>query len=1361
MNTDSRLWRNPRRSITFLNIAASCVALLTVAAALPAAAQTTESAATTAQTPSRPARINRAIDNKQLVRLKGNVHPLAQSKFDQGLMNAAQPIDRMLLLLQRGPEQESALRQLLEDQLTNDSPKHHAWLAPQQFGAQFGPVDADIQTVTDWLNSMGFHGIKVGPGRTVVEFSGTAAQVQAAFHTEMHRYMVNGALRFANSSDPQIPAALAPVVAGVVSLHSFPKFEHSHTVGKFRRSAESGLVQPLFSFNGCGSNGSSPCNALGPADLAKIYNVPPNLDGTGQSIAVVGQTNINLADAQEYRAMFGLPTNDPVIILNGPDPGILPDETEADLDVQVSGGLAPKAKVKFVVSETPTTAVTAGIDLSALYIIDNNIAGVLSESYGACEGSLGTVGNAFYNALWEQAAAQGITVLVSSGDNGSAGCDNPNSSDFATGGLAISGLASTPFNVSVGGTDFFYTTASPSSVYWNVTNGGTPPVESAKSYIPETTWNTSCALSGTAGCTSAIINSHATSDVDLVAASGGPSSVYTKPSWQTGVTGMPNDGRRDTPDISLFASNGQNDSFYIVCEKDFTGANSCDLNSPFQDFAGFGGTSASVQAFAGIMALINQSQLTVSDPAPRQGNANYILYQLYKQHSVGSGICTSNPASVSASGCIFYDISTGNISVACKGGSLNCSNTSTAANQYGVLATGGVPSWKATPGYDLATGLGTVNVANLAAAWGSVGLTSTTTAITASPSGTLAHGATASFTVHVAAFAGTPTGQVSLIATPAGAAQTGVGPFTLGSGTAAISTKMLPGGTNYNVVAHYSGDGTFAQSDSTPVMVTVSKESSQTLVSLVTFDPNTGNISNNSASTAVYGSPYIMRIDVTNASSTPCSANSDNGSIPPIDTIPCPTGNVTLTDNAAPFNDFLNTNTGTTSNVVPLNRHGNLEDQPIQLSGGSHSIVAAYSGDNSYTASTSTADAITITRAPTSAVLIAPANSPSQSVAITASITTISNGAAPTGTVTFQDVPHNGVPVSLGTATVSGVASDPNTGAPASGTALLNATTLSPGQNSITATYTGDVNYAPTGPTTAIIVNATANTTGTFTVTGTPVTVTAGASSTSTITVTPSAGFTGDVQITCVGMGLPPGVTCTPSPLTITVTGATPANGILTVAVAAPSNTLSASRIPTARSLYASAILPPANNRPGSPANAWWMLGAGTGLGAIFLLFLPGSPARIRLRAALGLTLACAVTLALGCGGGGSGGGGGTTKASTHTSISVTASKLPSTSNDFAFSVTVTSSGATPGGQVELFDAGTALGLPVTLSNGTALLSSGLAGVGTHSVTAHYLGDAGTMASNSGALSLTVTGTTTLPLSTSPTGSGNVSLTIQ
>jgi hypothetical protein len=1361
MKTNSHLLRKVGRAFRFSQIGVLAIFLISAAWAIPAAAQTND--ATVSQLPSRPARITKdritqAIDEKQLVLLRGNVHPLAQAKSDLGAVSDAQPLDRMLLLLQRAPEQEAALRQLLDDQLTLTSPKHHAWLTPEQFGAQFGATDADIQATTSWLSAKGFHSIQVAPGRTAIQFSGTAAQVRDAFHTEIHSYVVNGAQHFANSSDPQIPAALAPGVAGVVSLHNFPKFAHSHKLGNFHRAASGGAIEPLFSFAGCGANSNQPCNGLGPADLAKIYNVPANLDGTGQTIAVVGQSNINLADTQEYRAMFGLPVNDPVIILNGPDPGLIADESEADLDVQVSGAMAPKATIKFVISESTATSATAGIDLSALYIIDNNIAAIMSESYGSCEAGLGATGNAFYNALWEQAAAQGITVLVSSGDSGPAACDDPNSSDFAVNGLAVSGIASTPFNVAVGGTDFLYSTANPSSTYWNVTNSGTPPTESAKSYIPETTWNDSCAATGLSGCTASIINADTSSGVDLVAASGGPSSVYAKPAWQAGITGLPNDNKRDLPDVSLFASNGNNNSFFIVCQKDFTGTNSCDLNSPFIDFAGVGGTSGSVQAFAGIMALINQSQATGANPAPRQGNANYIFYKLYKQNP--TRICPSNPAAVSAAGCIFYDVTTGNISVACKGGTPNCSNTSTAANQYGVVVSAGIPAWTATTGYDLATGLGTVNVANLAAAWGGIGLTASTTTISASPSATIAHGSNASFSIHVASSGGTPTGQISLIATPAGAAQTGIGPFSLSSGIATFTTNMLPGGTAYSVVAHYSGDGTFAQSDSAPVLVTVSKESSRTVVTLVTFDPATNAIANTNASAAAYGSPYVMRVGVTNAAGTACSANLDNGSIPPIDTIPCPTSNVSVTDNGSPLNDFTISNSSAASNVAPLNRQGYLEDQPIQLPGGNHSLVASYAGDNSYNSSTSSPDAVSITKAATAVAMSPlPNASTNSAIALGATVNTASSGVGPTGTITFSSAG-----TTLGTAPVVGTAANLTTGAPAIGSATFAATFTTTGTKSVTASYSGDSNYSPSGPSAAISINVVSS--GSFNITATPVTVTAGSSAASTITVTPSGGFTGSVQVTCAGTGLPPGVSCTPNPLTIGINGTAPVTGTLTVQVAAPSTTLSASRIARQQyPLYAAAFAKSPSNRNGPNLTAdvaiWWTLSAGSGLASILLLLFPGLRGRKQLRAALGLGLLCVLSFILGCGGGSSGAGGGSTQVASHTSLTVTNAKQPSAGNNFAFNAGVTSSGANPTGQVQLFDGSTTLGLPVTLSNGTASINTGLATVGTHAVSAHYLGNATTLPSASGALNVTVTGATAVPLTAMPSGSANINLTIQ
>jgi subtilase family serine protease len=601
-----------------------------------------------------PARITQALDEENLVTLKGNVHPLARAEFDQGAVSDGQPLHRMLLLLQRGADQEAALQQLLDEQQNKSSANYHAWLTPAQFGQQFGPADADIQTVTSWLQSHGFQVTNVSAGRTTIEFSGSAAQVRSAFHSEIHKYLVNGETRMANASDPQILAALAPVVAGPVSLNNFPRKSYARILGQFRRTIGKPGLEPLFTFpdpfTGAAFYG------LGPGDFATIYNSKPLIasgnDGTGQTIAIVGETNINVQDVQQFRQMFALPANFSAanIILNGEDPGITSkgEEGEADLDVEWSGAVAPGATVKFVVSAS--TPASAGIDLSALYIVEQNLAGAMSESYGQCEQGLGAAGNAFYNLLWEQAAAQGITVILSAGDGGSAGCDDFDSEQVATLGLAVSGLASTPFNVSVGGTDFDQ--VDNWSSFWSATNDATG--SSAISYIPEIPWNQNCAQISLTGCGS----SAPQGSVNIVAGSGGPSAVYTKPKWQMGVAGMPNDNHRDQPDISLFASPGFDGTGYVYCQSDQTISQlpQCDLNATngVLDFGIVGGTSASAPAFAGIMALVNQYEANHGG-TNRQGNANYVLYALAKKAGAS---CAS--AKSEASGCVFNDVVKGN-----------------------------------------------------------------------------------------------------------------------------------------------------------------------------------------------------------------------------------------------------------------------------------------------------------------------------------------------------------------------------------------------------------------------------------------------------------------------------------------------------------------------------------------------------------------------------------------------------------------------------------------------------------------------------------------------------------------------------
>ncbi|HTS12109.1 MAG TPA: S53 family peptidase [Candidatus Limnocylindrales bacterium] len=666
-----------------------------------------------AQTSSVPSRIKQAIDNSQRTTLRGNTYPMARPEFDRGAAAATMPMEHLLLVLKRSPAQEAALEDLMAQQLDETSANYHKWLTPEEFGARFGPSDQDIQAVARWLFSQGLGVSQIAPGRTTIEFSGTAANVQRAFNTEIHMYDVRGKQHWANSSDPQIPTALTPVVAGVEALHDFKPQPMSHRVSTLSRpNASAGVqrVKPLFTYpSGCSS---SACNfALGPADIATIYNITAlwnaGFTGSGQKIAVLGQSAVNLADMASFRQMFGVtPASNPPTVISvpghappalGQDTG---DEGESDLDLQWAGSIAPQATVIFVTS--------SGVDFSASYAVNNNTAPVIGLSYGLCEAELLSTGNQFWNSTWQQAAAEGITVSVSSGDTDAAGCEPSNtgsSEQPATTGLAVSGLSSTPYNVAVGGTDFNDPTNP--TTYFNTSNTGSTQV-SAKSYIPETTYNDSCsnavwALFGWSNIPLANCNSAVTSFqpfISPIGGGGGPSGVYPKPSWQAGP-GVPDDATRDVPDLSLFAGDGFMGSFYIACQSDQT-SNVCNLNSPYTNFLGFGGTSASTQVFAGIMALVNQK----NSPSAGQGLVNAKLYELAAQQS-GTNCNSSSPAST----CTFNDVTVGTISAPCLAGTSNCSVTAS-GEPNGILS-----GCDAGAGYDMATGLGSINVDNLANNW--------------------------------------------------------------------------------------------------------------------------------------------------------------------------------------------------------------------------------------------------------------------------------------------------------------------------------------------------------------------------------------------------------------------------------------------------------------------------------------------------------------------------------------------------------------------------------------------------------------------------------------------------------------------
>lgn len=992
--------------------------------------------------------IAQPVNEMQLTTLKGNTHPLARPQFDLGTAPATLPMERMLLVLKRSPEQEAALDQLLDDQQDKSSPRYHEWLTPEAFGKQFGPTDADLQTIAQWLQS---HGFQVGStkGRTVLEFSGSASQVQEAFHTTIHKYVVNGGQYWANATDPQIPTALAPAIAGVASLNNFPRKAMNVPAGTFSRNPKTGRIvadKPFLTFpGGCVENNqaSNYCSyGVTPYDFATIYNALPlwnaGINGAGVTIAIVGETDIQLSDVQAFRSYFGLPTNDPVFIWNGPDPGIQGDESEADIDVQWSGGVAPGATIDFVISQSTETS--TGTDLSAVYIVDQNLAPIMSESYGECELGLGTAGNAFYDALWQQASAQGITVFISAGDNGSAGCDNFDAQSPAPAqyGLQVSGYASTPYNVAVGGTDF--NDFSNPGTYWSTTNNATTQ-ESALSYIPETTWNDSCtnALFTTVGfssnpeanCNNSQLTPYyvvpvggsggsstcTTNDQQLGTCSGG----YPRPSWQSGNGGFSSDGKRDLPDVSLFASNGFVGNSYLICEADANG------DCPYS-FLGFGGTSVSSPAFAGIMALINQKT------GERQGNANYVFYKLAQK--AGASCTSSSPEGTN---CIFNDVVNGTNEMPCATGSPNCV-TNTSGDAYGVLS-----GYNAGTGYDMATGLGSVNANNLVNQWSSVSTLASVTALNSLAPTTITHGQAVNFNVTVTpkSGTGTPTGTISLLGGPANSTQ-GIGGFNLTSGAASGSTDMLPGGT-YSVTAYYPGDANYASSGSSALSVTVNKENSQPQLFLVTFNSN-GQIVSSNTNTAVYGSPYLLRVNVENAAGQLCNPVATSGATA------CPTGTVAMTDNGAALD----------AGTYTLNSYGYFEDQIVQLPGGTDSIKASYAGDNSFNSSSVTT-ALTITPASTTTTQpYVNGASVGQPTSISVYVNTTTTAVAPSGTVTFY---ANGN-VLQGTVAYDYLGNDPPAYSNIYATLISNSNVFpTSGNYSITATYNGDANYsASTSP---------------------------------------------------------------------------------------------------------------------------------------------------------------------------------------------------------------------------------------------------------------------------------------------------------
>jgi subtilase family serine protease len=696
-------------------------------------------------------RLSTPIDRRQTVLLQGSVTPTALQGQEIGRVGSDSEFSNVTIYFKLSDAQQAELDALIQRQENPSDPQYHQWLSPDSYAGRFGISGADLTAIQGWLQSEGFKVERVSPTGMSLQFSGTAAQIESAFHTEMHRYSIRNEVHVANATPLSIPAALAGIVLDIRNLTDFRP--HPFHV---RRPSHSEVV-PDFTSSTSGNHYLAPDDFSTIYDLKTVYS--SGIDGAGQKIAIVGQTQINTTDMDAFRRASGLASNRPVTVLvpgsgsaanNGSG-----DEEESDLDIEWSGAVAKNATIYFIYTGNNKNY---GVFDSLQYAIDNKIAPIISVSYGGCETEVSASDLSTLQSWFLQAATQGQTIIAASGDSGAAGCDYSTGSQpvtVATHGLALSLPASSPYVTAIGGTQFNEGSGS----YWNSSNNGSNG--SALSYIPEAAWNET---------TDSINNGGG-----LASGGGGKSALFGKPSWQVG-TGVPDDGRRDVPDISLAAAAGHDG--YLFCAQ---GSCTNGFRNSKNELTVAGGTSFGAPAFAGMLALLNQKLASSG-----QGNINPMLYQ------IGS----------SDSGASFHDITSGDNIVPCRTGTPDCTN--------------GKLGYAAAAGYDLATGWGTVDAYNFLQAFaklaGSAPTSIATTTVVTSSNANPAVNSSVTFTANVTSNSGATI--------PAGTVQfaidgTNVGsPVSLTSGVASYQTTFSTSGT-YKVSAAYSGDSTHSSSSST------------------------------------------------------------------------------------------------------------------------------------------------------------------------------------------------------------------------------------------------------------------------------------------------------------------------------------------------------------------------------------------------------------------------------------------------------------------------------------------------------------------------------------------------------------------
>ena len=753
---------------------------------------------------------NRVVEHPDLgptVQLKATLPGWVNPSRDVGSLPDSTTLG-LTVVVARAPQVQAAFEQLLEDQQNPNSPRYRQWLTPQQIGDQFGPTQHDLDALTSWLSSQGLSVTDIPPSRVFVHASGSAAIVAKAFNTRFHLFTSNAEPHYSAATEPFVPQALSPIISSISGLTQVELYPMSHVRQAPPRASTGTSASPQYT--------SGTTNYVFPADFATIFDITPlytaNIKGSGQHVAVIGESTISNSDITDFETLANIPANTPNTIVvpaasGGSNPGtVSSDEGESDLDLQRVIGVAPSVTADFVISGTGVAPLTGdqGIVVAAEYEVNTLKDPVLTLSYGACEANAGASGVNFWSTLFSQAAAEGISVFVSAGDSGAAGCDTSFTAPPAAQRLSINYICSNPYTTCVGGTEF-NDTASPTT-YWSATNG--TGEESALSYIPEGAWNESTVTS-------------------VGASGGGVSTIVAKPSFQTGV-GVPADSFRDVPDVSFPAADHDG---YFGCEADLTFSNGTG-NCATGGGVVFSGTSAAAPGWAGVAALLNEKL-----GGTGQGNLNPLIYRL-------GNLTTGNP---------FHDVTptTAGVSPCVLSAPSLCNNSTPSP----TALTGGLEGYGVTTGYDLVTGWGSVDVNNfVTAAAGQASLTATTTTLSATPTSPNIS-QTVVFSSTVSATSGTPTGTVQFSSNGVALGS----PVTLVNGVATSTAQSFTTVGTYTISAVYSGSSAFSDSSAPSLLLNVIASGSTKSTSTLTA----------TASTATPSTPVGFTDTVTGTGGTP------------------------------------------------------------------------------------------------------------------------------------------------------------------------------------------------------------------------------------------------------------------------------------------------------------------------------------------------------------------------------------------------------------------------------------------------------------------------------------------------------------